>query len=175
MERRTGPYPVCHEEVLMRFTIYAADVTGAQDNCIYPHRYEIADAASLARAVRRDHVCARYKNNYRGNDNFIVSDCLVMDVDNDHTENPDEWITPEALAEEYPDIRFAICFSRNHMKQKGEYGPRPRFHIYFEIDPVTDHEEYSSIKEALMLSHRIALVIIYSQTLLKVTRNSFEQ
>ena len=33
----------------------------------------------------------------------------------------------------------------------------------------------SSIKEALMLSHRIALVTIYSRTLLKVTWNNFEQ
>ena len=39
--------------------------------------------------------------------------CVVMDVDNDHSENPADWILPEALAEEYADIRFAICFSRS--------------------------------------------------------------
>ena len=133
----------------MKLIIYSADVTGVQDNCTYPHRHEISDASALKKAVRRDHVCAEYKNCYRGKENYITSNCVVMDVDNDHTENPAEWITPENLAEEYADIRFAICFSRNHMKQKGQYGPRPRYHIYFEIDPVTDHEEYSSIKEAL--------------------------
>ena len=133
----------------MKLIIYSADVTGVQDNCTYPHRHEIFDASALKKAVRRDHVCAEYKNCYRGKENYITSNCVVMDVDNDHTENPAEWITPENLAEEYADIRFAICYSRNHMKQKGQYGPRPRYHIYFEIDPVTDHEEYSSIKEAL--------------------------
>ena len=127
----------------MRMTIYASDTVGAQDNCLYPHRIEAADAASLKKAVRHDHVCAAYRNSYRGKENFISSDCLVMDVDNDHSENPQEWVTPEMLAEEYKDIRFAICFSRSHMRQKGQYGPRPRFHIYFGIDPVTDHEEYS--------------------------------
>ena len=40
----------------MRFTIYTADVTGVQENCTYPHRREIKDAASLAGAVRKDHV-----------------------------------------------------------------------------------------------------------------------
>ncbi len=133
----------------MKLIIYSADVTGVQDNCTYPHRHEISDASAMKKAVRKDHVCAEYRNCYRGKENYITSNCVVMDVDNDHTENPAEWITPETLAEEYADIRFAICFSRSHMKQKGQYGPRPRYHIYFEIDPVTDHEEYSSIKEAL--------------------------
>ena len=133
----------------MKFTIYTADVTGVQDNCIYPHRHEITDAASLARAVRRDHVCAEYKNNYRGKDNFIVSDCLVMDVDNDHTDDPAGWITPEALAAEYEDIEFAICYSRHHMKQKDGFGPRPRFHVYLRIDPTKDPDLYRDMKVAL--------------------------
>ena len=133
----------------MRFTIYTANVTGAQDNCVYPRQHEITDAASLAQAVRKDHVCAEYKNCYRGKENFIASNCVVMDVDNDHSENPADWILPEALAEEYADIRFAICFSRSHKKQKGQYGPRPRFHIYFEVEPITDQEAYSGLKTAL--------------------------
>ena len=133
----------------MKFIIYTADVTGVQDNCTYPHRHEIVDVASLVKAVRRDHVCAEYKNCYRGKDNYIVSNCVVMDVDNDHTEDPAGWITPEALAMEYEDIKFAICYSRHHMKQKDSFGPRPRFHIYFETPPITDHEAYSDLKEAL--------------------------
>lgn len=133
----------------MKFTIYTADVTGVQDNSIYPHRHEITDAASLAVAVRRDHVCARYKDDHRGKDTFIVSDCLVMDVDNDHTEDSDGWITPEAIGMEYADIQYAICYSRNHMRQKGSYGPRPRFHVYLVIYPTRDHEIYSGMKETL--------------------------
>ena len=133
----------------MRLTIFSADVAGMQDNCIYPNRHEITDAGSLAKAVSRDHVCAEYKNCYRGKDNFIVSDCLVMDVDNDHTEDPDGWITPEALAMEYEDIKYAICFSRSNMRQKGTYGPRPRFHVYFEICPAKDPDSYRELKEAL--------------------------
>ena len=137
----------------MKLIIYSSDVVGVQSNCIYPHRYEASDAASLADAVRRDHVCAEYANNYRGKDNYKISNCVVMDVDNDHTENSDEWITPEALAEEYADIKFAITYSRHHMKQKESYGPRPRFHIYFEVDPITDAEEYADLKATLQVMY----------------------
>lgn len=133
----------------MKLTIYSADVTGVQDNCTYPHRHEVTDAASLAEAVRRDHVCAQYRNNYRGKDEFISSDCVVMDVDNDHSEEPSEWVMPEALGEEYAGIGYAVCRSRHDMKQKGNYGPRPRYHVYFQIEPVADHEAYSGIKDSI--------------------------
>ena len=137
----------------MKLIIYTADVTGVQENCTYPHRHEVTDAVALAEAVRKDHVCAEYRNFYRGKDNFIVSDCLVMDVDNDHTEDPAGWITPEALAEEYGDIQFAACYSRHHMKQKESYGPRPRFHVYFSIAPTKDPEAYKELKVALQIMY----------------------
>lgn len=137
----------------MKLIIYSSDVVGVQSNCVYPHRHEASDAASLSEAVRRDHVCAEYQNHYRGKDNYLTSNCVVMDVDNDHTENPDEWITPEVLAEEYTDIKFAITYSRHHMKQKESYSPRPRFHIYFEVDPITDAEEYADLKVALQVMY----------------------
>ena len=63
---------------------------------------------SFRRVIRKDHVCATYKNNYRGKANFISSNCLVMDVDNDHSENPEERITPEHLAVEYKGIAAGL-------------------------------------------------------------------
>ena len=61
-----------------------------------------------------DHVCAKYKNNYRSIDNFLKSNVVVMDLDNDHTDDPDEWITAEKLEELLPDISYAVAPSRNH-------------------------------------------------------------
>lgn len=133
----------------MKLIICSSDAAGVQENCTYPHRYEVSDAETLSWAVRKDHVCAEYKNNYRGKENFVSSNCVVMDVDNSHSASAEDWITPETLIQEYEDINFAVCFSRNHMKQKGRYSPRPRFHIYFEIEPIFDQEAYSSIKSAL--------------------------
>ena len=133
----------------MNLIIYASDVVGVKTNCVYPHRFEAGNAEALRKAVCKDHVCAEYRNNYRGNENFIISNCVVMDVDNDHSDDPAEWITPESLAQEYEGIRFAIAFSRHHMKTKEGKGPRPRFHIYFETEPITDAQEYGDLKTAL--------------------------
>jgi len=133
----------------MKLIIYTSDVVGVKSNCLYPHRIEVDGTETLMEAVRRDHVCAEYRDNYRGNETFIRSNCIVMDVDNDHSENPTEWITPENLADEYSGIRYAITYSRHHMKPKEGKGPRPRFHIYFEIATVTGAQAYSDMKTAL--------------------------
>lgn len=76
------------------FTLYSADFINAPSNCSYPHKVEVTDPASFAEAVSRDYVCAEYMNNYRNGDNFLGSDCLPVDCDNDHSENPADWVTP---------------------------------------------------------------------------------
>jgi len=69
------------------FTLYSADFINAPSNCSYPHKFEVTDSANFADAVSRDYVCAEYMNNYRNGDNFLGSDCLPVDCDNDHSEN----------------------------------------------------------------------------------------
>ena len=56
----------------MKFTLYTADCTGNETNCLYPHKAVISSPAELARAVSHDHVAAAYRNDYRSNDNFIL-------------------------------------------------------------------------------------------------------
>ncbi|MBQ8835552.1 MAG: hypothetical protein IJ001_11635, partial [Oscillospiraceae bacterium] len=75
----------------MMFTLYHADCIGQPNNCLYPHKVEVTDVASLAQAVSRDYVCADYEGSYRNNDNFLGSDCLSVECDNDHSEIPQEW------------------------------------------------------------------------------------
>lgn len=36
------------------------------------------------------------------------------------------------------------------MKWKSEYSPRPRFHVVFSIDPITDWEAYRTLKESVI-------------------------
>ena len=130
----------------MILTIYQADVVGKQNNCLYPKRLSVTNGDELAAAVAMDHVCAEYENNYRSVANFIRSDCAVMDCDNDHSEDPAEWITPESLASEFEEIQYAITFSRNHMKVKEGKSARPRFHVYFGIEPTADADKYTRLK-----------------------------
>ena len=137
----------------MKLTIYSADCTGNEKNCLYPHRHEVTNEEEFRQAVQRDHVCAAFKNSYRGVDNFLTADCLVMDCDNDHTEEPTEWVTPTKVKLAFPDVQMAFFFSRNHGKQKEGRTARPRFHVYFPIRECTDPEEYVRIKQEIMFQY----------------------
>lgn len=128
------------------FTLYCADSRGNAKNTHYPHKMEVRDEASLKEAVSRDYVCGEFRDAYRGNGNFIGSDCLAMDCDNDHSDNPEEWKTPLDVAAVFPNVRFAVQYSRNHNKQKGGFSPRPRFHIIFLIAYEQSPEQYRNIK-----------------------------
>lgn len=111
----------------MQITLFTAKCTGNKANCSYPVKAVVSSAEELQKAVRADHVCASYKNNYRGIDNFLSSDCLVMDIDNDHSENPEEWITSERIASLFEDVDYALATSRSHMISKGGKAVRPKF------------------------------------------------
>lgn len=131
------------------FTLHTADVTGRQTNNLYPNRCKITSNKDLVTAVAFDHVVATYKNNHRSNENFLASDCVVMDIDNDHSENPEEWITPEKLSETMAGVAFMSATSRNHMKVKGKESARPRFHVYYPITQISNASEYAGLKKRL--------------------------
>ena len=99
----------------MKFTIYTADCTGNEKNTLYPNQRVITCEGDLKKSITADHVCAQYKNNTRSDANFMVSDVVPMDCDNDHSDNPDEWITPEILADILGDVAFAVTYSRHNM------------------------------------------------------------
>lgn len=100
------------------FTLYSADYINSPGNCSYPHKIIVTDETTLAAAVSHDYVCAEYMNSYRNGDNFLGSDCLPVDCDNDHSENPADWVTPADVQAAFPGISFAVHYSRFHMREK---------------------------------------------------------
>ena len=124
------------------FDIYYADFRGNETNCRYPHKASLMDPESFREAVSHDYVCAKYKNNYRSTENFESSDCEAIEFDNDHSENPEEWVYPEDLLDALPDVTIAIHFSRHHMKPKNGKTPRPKFHAFIQIEPTDDESAY---------------------------------
>lgn len=134
----------------MQITLFTSGQTGNQTTTQYPNQVSVTDQSSLARAVRYDHVGASYQNNTRSNANFLESDVVVMDIDNDHSDNPDDWITSEKLEELFDDYQFALATSRNHMIAKGTKAPRPKYHIYFPIEVVSDTNAYVALKDELI-------------------------
>lgn len=133
----------------MKFTLFTASCTGMESNCRYPQKREIQNAQDLKDAAAFDHVCAAYKNSYRSRDNFLWSDVAVMDCDNDHTENPGEWVTGEKLLAMLPGVAVALVPSRNNGKAKDGRKARPRFHAYFPIPKLQDEKAYSILKQKI--------------------------
>lgn len=131
------------------FTIYTANTTGAKQNKVYPNEMTVDNLTALEQAMRRDHVCAKYKGNERSVANFQYADCIPMDCDNDHSDNPDDWKSPEDVKKAFPGVAFAVSFSRNHMKEKKGKAARPKFHCYFPIKRISSVEQYVAMKKQI--------------------------
>ena len=134
---------------MLNFTIYTADCVGNSGNCLYPNKMIVTGKESFIKATRMDHVTAKYKGNYRNKDNFEFSDCIPLDCDNDHSDNPNEWVTPLDIALEIPGVACAVSYSRHHNLPKGDKSARPRFHIFFPIEIVSDEQEYADMKRRI--------------------------
>lgn len=137
----------------MQMTLYHADVVGKAANCAYPHKVVVADTDALKCVIAHDHVCATYKNNYRNIANFQMSDVVPMDIDNDHSDNPADWITEDKMDELFGSIDYVLVPSRHHMLPKDGKSARPRYHVYFPIENCTDADEYTAIKVALQKAY----------------------
>lgn len=53
----------------MQLILQTANVTADAKNCSYPNKVTVTNASELQEAVKMDHVCAKYKNNYRNREN----------------------------------------------------------------------------------------------------------
>ena len=134
----------------MMFKLYSSACREISSNCSYPNSRDVVDEETLASAVSHDYVGAKYKGNYRKKENFEESNCLIMDCDNTHSDNPDEWVDIPVLMRDFPEVEFAVHYSRNHMKPKNGKVARPKFHVFFPIDKVSNAEEYSAMKEIIL-------------------------
>ena len=130
-------------------TMFTAQVASQQNNAHYPNPHIVTTAADLEAVTRLDHVVAEYVGGRRSAGSFVTSNCLVMDVDNSHTENQATWVTPESLIKRLEGVALMTATSRNHQRAKGAQSARPRFHVYFPINPVADADAYAGLKKQL--------------------------
>lgn len=116
-------------------------------------------------AVEWQYCPVRLDGGYRNDDNFLDADVLVLDVDNTHSDNRDDWITLDQLKEIFKGIPFYFETSRNHLKEKTSiktvrdkdgkrirytfiHQPRPKYHVLFPLlRDVKKAEEYKAMKK----------------------------
>lgn len=134
----------------MRMTFYTANCRGNAKNSLYPNKRVADNEQDFLEVMAFDHVCAEFKNYRRSGENFLSADTEVMDCDNDHSDDPADWIRPEDLPEQIGhEVAFAVVPSRNNGKPKDGKSARPRFHVYFPHDPITDSNACAALKRAI--------------------------
>lgn len=136
----------------MEFKLWTAPVRGNAKNSFYPNEVEVKSLDDFKQAAVFDHVAAKYKNNHRSKENFLSSNCIVMDCDNDQSEDPAQWVTAEVIKNSFPGVSMVIAPSRNFMKAKGGKSARPRYHVYFPIEPIEKAEDYADLKQKILLA-----------------------
>lgn len=133
----------------MRVKIHYSNEYHKAKNCWYINHGTAENEEQFKRFVAFDHVFYDFKDDYRSVNNFLGTSVAALDCDNDHSEDEDEWITFKKFTEYFPDVRFIVYTSRNHMKWKDSKSPRPRFHILFPIERITSADEYKALLKRL--------------------------
>lgn len=128
------------------FSVYSSNVLEKEYNTSYKRKIEINNLDDMKQAVSHDYVSICFKDHQRSNDNFMESDCIIMDIDNDHSDDPSRWIGPEKIGDVFPDVEYCIHFSRHHLIAKGNKEARPKFHVLFPIKRCSNGEDYKAIK-----------------------------
>ena len=138
----------------MIFHLYAAGCRENAKNTKYPHTVTIENLDDLKEAVKTDHIAAKMRDARRSVGNFVSADCLMMDIDNTHSEEPEDWVSPDDVADALPGVLFYYIFSRNHMKPKSKtardgtvthYAPRGKYHFYFPMgEKIESPEKYDA-------------------------------
>ena len=139
---------------MQKFTLYRCDTKENAKNSTYPIRCEISSLDDLKQVILYDHVSCDYRNHHRAKEDFISADCVMMDLDNDHTDDPEGWKSVDDVAEAFTDVEFYYIKSRHHQKPKrkpnGEIKEaRPKYHFYFPTSEITDPDEYEKLKKRI--------------------------
>lgn len=110
------------------------------------------DTETFARAVALDNCTAKYKDGYRKGANFLSANCVLADIDNTHSDAPEDWVVLDDVLAALHDVEFYCYPSRNHMKEKKGKRPRPKYHFVFPVHDITDVKVYTGLMKQLITS-----------------------
>ena len=134
---------------MKKFILSLTKVRQNPKNIVFADTVEVTSVDELKASCLFDHVGAVLRDGYRSNKDFVTSNVVIMDCDNED-DNPETWVTPEKVAEDLPGVEFAVVPSRHNMLPKGDKEPRPKFHVYFPIRDCADIEAYVGLKDELL-------------------------
>lgn len=126
---------------MRKITLYPSNVRGFASNTKYNHKITITNIENLLRrALSVDYVPVANTDNTMSSKKIISSNCIIVDLDNEHSDNDAVFIDINKVKEAFPDVMFYVHYSRNSMKPKNGKSPRPKFHIIFFCNEITDEK-----------------------------------
>jgi hypothetical protein len=137
----------------MNKTIYpiSLSVSNKQNRVKDPSNFrykEIHTEAELVGVLKYDHVFSKLKNGYRSCKNFEKTKLLWGDIDNTHSEDPNDWVTIKSFKEKFKEFNWFLYTSKSHGLEKDGKTPRDKFHVVFPLDrEILDGKE---VKELLI-------------------------
>lgn len=127
--------------------VYYSGVTHKKSNKFYPHKIEVKTIKDLKKAVSFDYTGCEFKEFTRGNENFLSTDCLLLDVDNDDSDAPEDWVTIDMVKEYFSNVEMYIHYSTHHLIEKNGKAARPKFHLLFPIAKIEDGLTFQQLKK----------------------------
>lgn len=134
----------------IEYLISPSSILQKKTNCYFKDAIKVYSLEEFKKVCSHDYMCRRFKNNYRKDENFIITNSIPMDMDNKHSDNPKEWITVADIKSLFEGVPFLVIYSRNHMKPKEGRFPRPKFHIIFKSNEITDAIKLEELKKKVL-------------------------
>jgi hypothetical protein len=120
--------------ILTLFLSQALLVGGLRNTAFSVTPTEITEA-NASEVFRYDHTPILFKEGHSLGENFEHAVAIPFDIDNSHSDNPADWVTPDDIARKLKElgINYLIVASRNHLLPKEGKSPRPKFHVYMRL------------------------------------------
>ena len=131
----------------MSIKIYGSNKIQDYQNTYYPHECIIDSSTKGTKVFKHDYVGALYREGHRAEVDFLESETLILDIDNDHTNDPEHWVDVDDVKKEFEGVEFFIHYSKNNWKVKDGKDPRPKFHVGFKSKRCVDVELHNFLKK----------------------------
>ena len=84
------------------FCLSFAPVTGNRKNVFFDYPVEVSELSEFDSVTSNDHIMGLCEGNRRRESNFEQCDVLFFDIDNSHSENPDDWVAMNDISTDNP-------------------------------------------------------------------------
>ena len=132
----------------MKFDLYRPERKDTAGKC-FPVRMNVRNEKTFIEALKYDNIGVEFKDGLRNRDCFLSSNVIIMDCDNNHSENPEDWMHIYDLLSSFWHVNYAVVESKSHNRDSNGKTPRPHFHVYFPITSCVDEREYTAFKRML--------------------------